>query len=210
MSLPVDLTITIRAEASWADADTCRFVVNRRVHPGGPFLFDLPERAEGSPLAERLFALVGVASVLVAENVVTVGKDPSASWSGLKTVIGAAIRTQLGSGIPAILEASRPAGTGARTDTELCAVIRQLLEREVNRSIARHGGQISLVGVRDRKLFIKMSGGCQGCVASQVTLRQGLERMVRRIAPEILEIVDTTDHAAGAEPFYQSSTAQRR
>ena len=57
--------------------------------------------------------------------------------------------------------------------------------------------------VREGKLFITMSGGCQGCASSQVTLRQGFEVMVKRVAPEIVEIVDATDHAAGKNPFYQ-------
>jgi Fe-S cluster biogenesis protein NfuA len=87
--------------------------------------------------------------------------------------------------------------------TEVRAVLQELLDREVNRSIARHGGKISILDVRDGNLFIAMSGGCQGCAASQVTLRQGFEVMVRRVAPEIVDIVDTTDHAAGKKPFYQ-------
>jgi NFU1 iron-sulfur cluster scaffold homolog, mitochondrial len=78
-----------------------------------------------------------------------------------------------------------------------------LLDREVNRSIAAHGGKISMVDFRDGSLLIAMSGGCQGCAASQVTLRQGFEVMVRRVAPEIVDIIDTTDHAAGKKPFYQ-------
>jgi Fe-S cluster biogenesis protein NfuA len=53
------------------------------------------------------------------------------------------------------------------------------------------------------RLFIAMSGGCQGCTASQVTLKYGFEFIVRRIAPEIVDIVDTTDHASGTKPFYQ-------
>lgn len=73
--LPVDATITIRAETSVADPDTCKFTVSRTVHPGGPFFFHAKELAAGSPLVERLFTLPGVAHVLVAENVVTVGKD---------------------------------------------------------------------------------------------------------------------------------------
>ena len=56
--------------------------------------------------------------------------------------------------------------------------------------------------VREGKLFITMSGGCQGCASSQVTLRQGFALMVKRVAPEILEIVDATDHVAGKQPFY--------
>ena len=201
--LPVDATITIRAETSVADPDTCKFTVSRTVHPGGPFFFPAKELAAGSPLAERLFAFPGVAHVLVAENVVTVGKDSCASWSALKPGIGTVIRAQLVTGVPAILEAPRTAGAGGRTDAEVRAVVQELLDRQVNRSIAAHGGQISIVDVRDRNLFVAMSGGCQGCAASQVTLRHGFEVMVRRVAPEIVDIVDTTDHAAGKKPFYE-------
>jgi Fe-S cluster biogenesis protein NfuA len=200
--LPVDPTITIRAEGLLADPDACKFTVSRTVHPGGPFFFDNKERAAGSPLPERLFALPGVTYVLIADNVVTIGKEPGASWAGLKSATGTAIRTQLVTGVPAILEASRNANTQERTDAESRAVVQELLDREINRSIAAHGGRISIVDVRDRSLFIAMSGGCQGCAASQVTLRQGFEVMVRRVAPEIVDIVDTTDHVAGNTPFY--------
>lgn len=201
--LPVDTTITIRAETSVADPDTCKFTVSRTVHPGGPFFFHAKELAAGSPLVERLFTLPGVAHVLVAENVVTVGKDAGASWAALKPGIGTVIRAQLVTGVPAILEAPRTAGAWGRTDAEVRAVVQELLDRQVNRSIAAHGGQISIVDVRDRNLFVAMSGGCQGCAASQVTLRHGFEVMVRRVAPEIVDIVDTTDHAAGKKPFYE-------
>lgn len=201
--LPVDLQIGIRAETSLADPGTCKFAVSRMVHPGGPFLFDNKERAAGSPLVERLFALAGVQSVVIAESVVIVGKEPRFSWSGMKAAIGAAIRTQLITGVPAILETPRSAITGGRTDEEVRAVVQELLDREVNRSIASHGGKISIIDVRGGTLFITMSGGCQGCAASSVTLRQGFEVMVRRVAPEIIDIVDTTDHAAGEKPFYR-------
>ena len=200
--LPIDPAITIQAETSLVDPDTSKFTVSRTVHPGGPFFFDDRKRARGSPLAERLFALPGVAYVLIAGNVVTVGKEPGASWSGLRPAIGTGLRTQLLTGIPAILEATANAGTRERTDAESRAVVQQLLDREVNRSIAAHGGQISIVDVRDGNLFIAMSGGCQGCSASKVTLRQGFEVMLRRVAPEIANIIDTTDHAAGNTPFY--------
>ena len=167
-ALPVDLTpveqpIGIRAETSLADPDTCKFTVSRAVHPGGPFFFDNKERAAGSPVVERLFALTGVQSVLIAKSVVTVGKEPGTSWSGLKAGIGAAIRTQLLTGVPAILEAQRNASTGGRTAEEVRAAVQDLLDREVNRSIAGHGGKISIVDFRDGNLLIGMSGGCQGC-----------------------------------------------
>ena len=204
---PANLTlfeqpISIRAETSLTDPDMCKFTVSRSVHPGDPFFFRNQQRAAGSPLVERLFALPGVANVLIAESVVTIGKEASTSWSGLKTAIGAAIRTQLLSGVPAILEMAAYTSTQGRSDAELGVVVQQLLDKEVNRSITNHGGKISLVNVSEGKLFITMSGGCQGCASSQVTLRQGFALMVKRVAPEILEIVDATDHAAGKQPFY--------
>ena len=194
--------ISIRAEILLADPDTCKFTVSRSLHPGGPFFFGNQQRAAGSPLGERLFALPGVTNVLIAENVVTIGKELGTSWSGLKAVIGTAIRTQLLTGVPAILEMAAYTGRQGRSDVELGVIVQQLLDKEVNRSIANHGGKISLVDVREGKLFITMSGGCQGCASSQVTLRQGFALMVKRVAPEILEIVDATDHAAGKQPFY--------
>jgi len=202
--LLADLPVSIRAESSLADPDTCKFIVSRTLHPGGPFFFGNKERATGSPLGERLFALSGVANVLIAESVVTICKQPIASWSGLKAAIGTAIRTQLLTGVPAILEMHTHTGTQGRSDAELNTVIQELLDKQVNRSIANHGGKISIVKVRQGKLFIKMSGGCQGCASSQVTLRQGFEVMLKMVAPEIEGIVDATDHAAGKQPYYQA------
>ncbi len=206
--LPVDTAITIRAETLLADPDACKFTVSRVVHPGGPFFFDNKERARGSPLIDGLFALPGVAHVLVTEDVVTVGKEPAFEWSGLKSAIGSTIRTQLLTSVPAILNTSHSVSTQVRSDTEVRAVVQELLDRELNRSIALHGGNISIVDVQDGKLSITMSGGCQGCAASQVTLRQGIEVMVRSVAPEIEEIVDTTDHLMGKKPFYERTSAQ--
>ena len=196
------MTVNIRAETSLADPDTCKFIVSRTLHPGGPFFFGNKEQAAGSPLGERLFALSGIANVLIAESVVSICKEPTVSWSGLKASIGTAIRIQLRTGVPAILEMHTHTGAQGRSDAELHTAVQALLDKEVNRSIANHGGKISIVEVRQGQLFITMSGGCQGCASSQVTLRQGFEVMLKRVAPEIEDIVDTTNHAAGKQPFY--------
>ncbi len=197
-----DLPVSIRAEASVNDPDTCKFIVSRTLHPGGPFFFGNKERAAGSPLVEQLFALPGVVNVLIAESVVTICKEPIALWSGLKAAIGTAIRSQLLTGAPAILEMYAFTSTQGRSDAELNTAVQELLDKQVNRSIANHGGKISIVKVQQGKLFITMSGGCQGCASSTKTLRQGFEVMLKRVAPEIEEIVDTTNHAAGKQPFY--------
>ena len=85
---PVEPPVNIRAEVSLVDPDTCKFTVSRTVHSGGPLFFENREQAEGSPLVERLFELPGVAHVLVAGNVVTVGKESNTAWSGLNGSIG--------------------------------------------------------------------------------------------------------------------------
>jgi Fe-S cluster biogenesis protein NfuA len=198
----VNQPVSIRAEISLADADTCRFITSCLLHPGGTFFFAHHTQAVGSPLGERLFALPGVANVLIAENVVTVNKEPDASWSGLKAAIGGAIRSQVQSGVPAILDTYVPTSLPGRPNQEVEALVQELLDQDINVSIASHGGKISIVNFDEGKLFIAMSGGCQGCASSQVTLRQGFEVMVKKIAPEVKEIIDTTDHAAGNQPFY--------
>ena len=116
--LPTAAAITIRAETLLADPDTCKFTVSQTVYPGGPFFFDSKQRAAGSPLVERLFAFAGIAHVLVTGNVVTVGKQPGVSWSELKSVIGTAIRTQLLTGVPTLLDTpDNRSFTGVLTST---------------------------------------------------------------------------------------------
>jgi Fe/S biogenesis protein NfuA len=80
--------------------------------------------------------------------------------------------------------------------------VRQLLDRQVNPALAAHGGFASLVKVEGSAAHIAMGGGCQGCAVSAMTLRDGIEAAILANVPEITEVVDTTDHAAGENPFY--------
>lgn len=204
----VGAPIAIRAELSVADPDTCKFTLSRpsgqSLSPAGERYFASPEQAAGSPLVERLFELPGVVHVLVADNVLVVGKAHEAGWPALKPQIAALVRSQLLTGAPAVLDTPGGAGgvTGRRSDAEIREVVQMLLDREVNPSVAAHGGAIALADVRDARLYIEMTGGCQGCAGSQVTLRQGFERMVHRVVPEVIEIIDVTDHSAGRQPYY--------
>lgn len=83
--------------------------------------------------------------------------------------------------------------------------IRKILDEMINPAVASHGGKIELVDVVNDKVYIKMSGGCQGCAASTMTLKQGVERTLREEIPDIEEIIDVTDHASGTNPYYQAS-----
>jgi Fe/S biogenesis protein NfuA len=80
--------------------------------------------------------------------------------------------------------------------------VRQLLDQQVNPAIAAHGGYASVVKVEDDKAYITMGGGCQGCAMSAMTLRQGIESAILSAIPEISEVVDTTDHSVGENPYY--------
>lgn len=80
--------------------------------------------------------------------------------------------------------------------------VQELLDTQVNPAIAAHGGQILLADVKGTELFIEMTGGCQGCAMSRMTLRQGVERMIQQAVPEVTAIHDVTDHSAGENPYY--------
>ncbi len=81
--------------------------------------------------------------------------------------------------------------------------IQELLDQEINPAIAGHGGFAQLIEVRDDVVFLKMGGGCQGCAASALTLKQGIETRIKQAFPEIREVIDQTDHAAGTQPFFR-------
>ncbi len=80
--------------------------------------------------------------------------------------------------------------------------VRQLLAEQINPAIASHGGIAMLVGVEGSKALLQLGGGCQGCGLAAVTLRSGIEAAILAAIPEITEVVDVTDHTAGANPFY--------
>jgi Fe/S biogenesis protein NfuA len=96
----------------------------------------------------------------------------------------------------------RGASSPSRPEGDLADRVRQVLDRQVNPGIAAHGGSITLVDVRGTEVYLQMSGGCQGCAMSRMTLRQGVERMLRQAVPEISEVHDVTDHESGATPYF--------
>ncbi len=83
--------------------------------------------------------------------------------------------------------------------------INTLLEAAINPSLAQHGGWAELRGWEEPRAYLMMGGGCQGCAVSSITLRNGIERTLKDRIPEILEVVDVTDHAAGTNPYYEAS-----
>lgn len=85
---------------------------------------------------------------------------------------------------------------------ELKTRVQDLIDTTINPAVAGHGGYVELLDVQDNKVYLQMGGGCQGCGAADITLKSGIERLIKEEIPEIEEILDTTDHAAGDNPYY--------
>ncbi|SVA91229.1 uncharacterized protein METZ01_LOCUS144083 [marine metagenome] len=81
--------------------------------------------------------------------------------------------------------------------------IQELIDTRINPSVAAHGGNIQLLDVTEDSVYVHMGGGCQGCGQATATLKQGVQAMIQEEFPEIVNVIDTTDHAAGTNPYYQ-------
>jgi Fe/S biogenesis protein NfuA len=93
----------------------------------------------------------------------------------------------------------------AEETTSIRDRVQDLLDSAINPAVAGHGGYIELIDVQDTTVYIRMSGGCQGCGAASMTLKSGVERMIFEEIPEVTEVLDTTDHASGDNPYYAPS-----
>ena len=88
-------------------------------------------------------------------------------------------------------------------DSDIARRVLAVLERDVNPSIAAHGGHAELVGIEGATAYLRLGGGCQGCGMATVTLSQGIEVAITAAVPEIDAIVDITDHASGSNPYFE-------
>jgi len=95
-------------------------------------------------------------------------------------------------------------GSGPRDDLgdSVEERVRSLVDSELNQAVASHGGRINLHGVKDNKVYLSFGGGCHGCGMVNVTLKNGVEARIKELIPEIEEVIDTTDHTSGMNPFY--------
>lgn len=87
---------------------------------------------------------------------------------------------------------------------DLKARVQELIDTSINPAVAGHGGFVELIDVQETRVYLTMGGGCQGCGAADVTLKAGIERLIREEIPEVTEVLDTTDHSAGSNPYYTS------
>jgi Fe/S biogenesis protein NfuA len=108
-----------------------------------------------------------------------------------------------------IVNPNRPSPTMGRPPADLSGDVPQrvvqVLDQQINPSIAAHGGYAELVAVEDDVAYLRLSGGCQGCGLASVTLSQGIEVAIREAVPEIARVVDVTDHASGDNPYFEAA-----
>jgi Fe-S cluster biogenesis protein NfuA len=197
----VEKDITIIGEPTTQPA-TCRFTVDRPVYPGGSAYFGKREAAKLSPLATRIFEVPEVENILIAENQITVTKSGFEPWPAIGKQVGAKIREYMRTGEPAV---SEDYTRTLPSEGEIRKRVQQLLDREINPAVGMHGGWVELIDVKKNSVYLRLGGGCQGCGAADVTLKMGIEKSIRELVPQVGEILDTTDHAAGRNPYYQPS-----
>ena len=206
-----DLTapLRIRAETSPADPHSMRFVLDRDVQDSALASFPDAAAAQGAPLAEALFAISGVKMVDVSGAVVAVVKTDDSNWGDMKRLIADALRGSVAQSSAPLGQSVRTSGQ-ARSDGEILLAVQDVLDRQANPAIAAHGGHVSVTDVKDGVVSMLMSGGCQGCAASAATLRGGVESMIRAAVPEVRDIIDVTNHAAGETPYYSAGPDDER
>jgi len=189
------------------DAVTCQIRFDRAVSPPGTSLFETPQEAVDWPAVGALLRVPGVHSVIGKGEVLVVARRDDTSWPAVLGRVEAAIRTAFedapAAGRPVLPRPDPGAGESA-ADVDLRERVQTIIDQEINPAVADHGGFITLLDVQDARVFIHMGGGCQGCAMSTATLKQGVETTLRSRIPEVREILDTTDHAAGENPFYQA------
>ncbi len=189
--------IQIRAEVDKNDIHVCMFTVDRPVHSGADSFSDA-EQAKANKLADSIFRIPGIKKVALNGYEVEVTQSGQEDWRQIGKRIGAAIRNFLNPP-PEIPEGQLLSASILRQK------VQQILDDQINPGVASHGGFVELLDVQDDNIFIRMGGGCQGCGAADVTLKMGIERLIRDNVPQVREIFDTTDHASGQNPFYAPS-----
>ena len=192
--------IFIKAQPT-TTGDQCLFMLNRALFPGYSWWIPNFESASDSPLAERLFSLDDVETVLVHEATGTVTRKDKTifDWQSLGVEIGASLRELLKEGGQLI---SQKIIDEMPSQDEIQQGIQKAINEEVNPGVAGHGGLITLQKSKGNTITVQMGGGCQGCSAADLTLKQGIHSSFRKFVPQVGAIFDETDHAAGLNPYF--------
>jgi len=170
---------------------TLKFLPGQTVLETGTADFPSSEGASVSPLASRIFAVNGVSGVFFGNDFVTVTKSEATEWDHIKPAILGAIMEHFQSGQPVMAgEATAPSGHAAHDgpDGEIVGQIKELLDTRVRPAVAQDGGDITFHGFDRGVVYLHMQGACAGCPSSTLTLKMGIENLLRHYIPEVTEV----------------------
>jgi len=184
-------TISIYTEMT-PNPETMKFVVNRLLYPGKSIEFTDEASARPSPLATELFSFPFIKGVFIMSNFVTLTKVPDVHWDDVIPTLKAFLKSYLEEGRPVILEEELQQQTDSsisEDDPEVVKKIKELLENYVKPAVEMDGGAIQFKHYEKGKLTLILQGACSGCPSSMITLKAGIEGMMKRLVPEVKEVV---------------------
>jgi Fe-S cluster biogenesis protein NfuA len=177
---------------STPNPSTLKFLPGQRVMEAGTRDFATPEEAEASPLAEAIFSTGEVEGVFFGRDFISVTAAPGADWKTLKPQVLSVLLDHFSSNAPLFRPGS---ADGIQVDAEdygedpadadIVAQIRELIETRVRPAVAQDGGDIVYRGFRGGKVYLAMHGACSGCPSSTMTLKQGIESLLKHYVPEV-------------------------
>ena len=173
---------------------TRKFLPGRTVMEAGSRDFPNADSAEASPLAEALFATGLVDGVFFGRDFVSVSAAPGVDWEALEPevlgilldfFVGDAALFKPGTAAGIAIDADTPAFAEDPADSEIIEQIKELIDTRVRPAVAQDGGDIVYRGYKDGTLYLAMQGACSGCPSSAVTLKRGIEGLIRHYVPEV-------------------------
>jgi len=180
--------------------ETMKFVANKLLYPGKSIDFQDEESAKASPLAMELFSFPFIKSVFIASNFITLTKtNETEDWQDVIPSIKQFLREYLEEGKTIINEAeiaSRKTASSNEVsldDGDVVKRIKELLENYVKPAVEMDGGAIQFKSYEDGKVNLMLQGSCSGCPSSMITLKAGIEGMMKRMIPEVKEVVAEAD-----------------
>lgn len=173
--------------------ETMKFVANKLLYPGKSIDFDHEEAASPSPLAKELFGFPFVKGVFIASNFITLTKTIETDWNDVIPSIREFLKDYLEEGKAIINEdeivVMKETNVIDSDDTDIVKKIKELLENYVKPAVEMDGGAISFKSYQNGTVSLVLKGSCSGCPSSMVTLKSGIEGMMKRMIPEVKEVV---------------------
>jgi Fe-S cluster biogenesis protein NfuA len=166
---------------------TLKFIPGVPVMGSGTAFLTSPTEAKSSPLAEALFSIEGVTAVFLGSDFITVTRQEAESWETLKPLLLTAIMDHFVAGKPVTLETAGSTASD-ENDSDLVKQIKELIETRVRPAVAQDGGDIIFRGFHDGIVQLELHGSCSGCPSSTVTLKNGIENMLKHYVPEVVAV----------------------